>query len=72
MLSSKQPKKLIKTPKDIEKLIKMMKEYIVDSLEVEGVKIAISRFPVKQEKIKEKTAEEIKREEEALLFLSAH
>lgn len=42
-MSEKPQKPLIKTPKDLEKLILLMKKHKVDCLEIEGKKIIISK-----------------------------
>jgi hypothetical protein len=42
-MNEKTPKTLIKTQKDLEKLIVLMKKHKVDCLEIEGKKIMISR-----------------------------
>jgi hypothetical protein len=42
-MNEKTPKKLIKTQKDLEKLILLMKKHKVDCLEIEGQKIVISK-----------------------------
>lgn len=42
-MNEKAPKTLIKTQKDLEKLILLMKKHKVDCLEIEGKKIQISR-----------------------------
>jgi hypothetical protein len=53
-MSEKTEKKLIKTQKDIEKLIILMKKHKVDCLEIEGKRIVISKHdygaPANQEK----------------------
>jgi hypothetical protein len=42
-MNEKTQKKLIKTQKDLEKLILLMKKHKVDCLEIEGQKIVISK-----------------------------
>ena len=43
MLSQKPPKKLIKSAKDIEKIIQMMKKHTVDEIQIDGITIKITK-----------------------------
>jgi hypothetical protein len=49
-MSEKLPKTLIKTQKDLEKLIILMKKHKVDCLEIEGKKIVISKHEASDQK----------------------
>jgi hypothetical protein len=49
-MNEKPLKTIIKTQKDIEKLIKLMKKHKVDCLEIEGTKIAISKHDLGEQK----------------------
>lgn len=69
MLSQKSPKKLIKSTKDIEKVIQMMKKHMVDELNIEGISIKITKHLAQIEKKVSK--EDLQKNEEALLFHSA-
>lgn len=56
-MSEKSPKTLIKTQKDIEKLIILMKKHKVDCLEIEGKKIVISKHENNDQKITSQKAD---------------
>jgi hypothetical protein len=47
-MNEKTPKKLIKTQKDLEKLILLMKKHRVDCLEIEGQRIVITKHDAPQ------------------------
>ena len=49
-MNEKPQKTLIKTQKDLEKLIILMKKHKVDCLEIEGKKIVISKHEASEQK----------------------
>jgi hypothetical protein len=50
-MNEKPQKTLIKTQKDLEKLIILMKKHKVDCLEIEGKKIVISKHEAREQNV---------------------
>jgi hypothetical protein len=67
-MNEKPQKPKIKTIKDIEKLMFLMKKHKIDFLEVEGVKITISKHDFSTNTQKQKSQHEA---DDELLFWSA-
>jgi hypothetical protein len=67
-MNEKPTKKLIKTIKDLEKVIEMAKSHNIDSLEIEGIKISIPKTLVPQGPITKVDARTQAEREEDELF----
>lgn len=69
--SQKPPKKLIKTIKDIEKAIILMKKHKVTQIDIEGIKISIGEFDApKAQPIKDDSKPKPKEGDDEILFWS--
>ena len=63
-------KKIIKSFKDIEKLVELSKKHKIDLLEVEGIKIVMSTFPNETKEFPEIISTSSEEQDEADLYWS--
>lgn len=64
-------KKLVKSIKDIEKLVQIMKTHHVDSLQIEGISLLVTKHDYAVQKTSNKEKLDAIMSEEDLLFHSA-